>query len=212
MGKIKKGILGGFNGRVGNVIGGAWKGIAYMRSEAQSIKNPRTEDQQANRTLFGQVSDVMSKAKQAVNLGYAGSAVKKSAFNCAVQENMKLLAEQGSVYETELLQFSKGGLYGLNPSSPTLSNNSINVDCTSIATTGDSVNACLVCVFEGRFSGSPFVSVSLGRVAIGAAASTISAPVPTGVTYDTCYCFVFAYDEMAKDASVTSYAGVYEPA
>ncbi len=45
MGKIKQGILGGFSGKVGTVIGGNWKGISYMRSIPQSIKNPRTDGQ-----------------------------------------------------------------------------------------------------------------------------------------------------------------------
>jgi hypothetical protein len=31
MGIIKQGILGGFSGKVGNVVGGTWKGIDYMR-------------------------------------------------------------------------------------------------------------------------------------------------------------------------------------
>lgn len=43
MGTIKQGILGGFSGKVGTVIGSSWKGISYMRSRAQSVKNPRTE-------------------------------------------------------------------------------------------------------------------------------------------------------------------------
>ena len=45
MGKIKSGILGGFNGKVGSVIGASWKGISYMRGIAQSIKNPKTDAQ-----------------------------------------------------------------------------------------------------------------------------------------------------------------------
>ena len=47
MGKIRQGILGGFNGTVGTVVGGSWKGTAYMRGKAQSIKNPRTKKQMA---------------------------------------------------------------------------------------------------------------------------------------------------------------------
>lgn len=211
MGTIKKGILGGFNGRVGNVIGSSWKGVSYMRSEAQNIKNPRTADQQENRTLFGQVSDVMSKAKQAINLGFAGCAVKKSAFNCAVQENMKLLVQGGSRYNVSSLQFSKGGMYAINPSAPTFSQNAINVACTTQATQGAGIAVCLVCVFDGDFVGAPFVSVGLGTVGVGSVATTLTAPVPTGVTYDACHCFVFAYDSTEKDASVTSYAGAYEP-
>ena len=31
MGKINQGILGGFSGKVGTVVGGSWKGTAYMR-------------------------------------------------------------------------------------------------------------------------------------------------------------------------------------
>ncbi len=34
MGTISKGILGGFSGTVGTVIGGSWKGIEYMRSQS----------------------------------------------------------------------------------------------------------------------------------------------------------------------------------
>ena len=45
MGKIKQGILGGFKGKVGTVIGASWNGIAYMRGLAQSVKNPKTEEQ-----------------------------------------------------------------------------------------------------------------------------------------------------------------------
>ena len=34
MGTINQGILGGFSGKVGTVIGGSWKGITYMRGIA----------------------------------------------------------------------------------------------------------------------------------------------------------------------------------
>jgi len=35
MGKIEKGILGGFSGKVGTVVGGNWRGIDYMRSKGK---------------------------------------------------------------------------------------------------------------------------------------------------------------------------------
>jgi hypothetical protein len=34
MGTINKGILGGFSGKVGTVVGGTWKGIDYMCSKS----------------------------------------------------------------------------------------------------------------------------------------------------------------------------------
>ena len=52
MGKIKQGILGGFKGKVGTVIGASWNGIAYMRSLAQSVKNPKTAAQLQQRAYF----------------------------------------------------------------------------------------------------------------------------------------------------------------
>ena len=45
MGTIKQGILGGFNFKVGTVIGSSWKGQAYMRGRAQHVKDPRTAGQ-----------------------------------------------------------------------------------------------------------------------------------------------------------------------
>ena len=38
MGKIKQGILGGFRGTVGTVVGSSWNGIAYMKGKPQSVR------------------------------------------------------------------------------------------------------------------------------------------------------------------------------
>lgn len=112
MGKIKKGILGGFNGKVGNVVGASWKGIAYMRSEAQSIKNPRTTKQQNQRGAFAYVSDLCSRALPAVRVGYGKYQTKRSAFNACVSDNVNYIVEEG--IETtpsqvlDFVSFSKG--------------------------------------------------------------------------------------------------------
>ncbi|HET6556446.1 MAG TPA: DUF6266 family protein [Prolixibacteraceae bacterium] len=42
MATFVNGILGGFSGKVGTVIGACWKGIDYMRGLATSITNSRT--------------------------------------------------------------------------------------------------------------------------------------------------------------------------
>ena len=52
MGKIKQGILGGFKGKVGTVIGSSWNGISYMRGQAQSVRNANTPAQQMQRGFF----------------------------------------------------------------------------------------------------------------------------------------------------------------
>ncbi len=61
MGKIKQGILGGFKGKVGTVIGVSWNGISYMRGLAQSVKNPKTAAQLQQRAFF---KDLQSLASQ----------------------------------------------------------------------------------------------------------------------------------------------------
>lgn len=47
MGRIKKGILGGFSGKVGAVIGASWRGIDYMRGLPRNSAKPASEAQLA---------------------------------------------------------------------------------------------------------------------------------------------------------------------
>ena len=61
MGKIKQGILGGFRGKVGTVIGASWNGISYMRGLAQSHKNPKTAAQTKQRGFFREVLDIAAQ-------------------------------------------------------------------------------------------------------------------------------------------------------
>ena len=61
MGKIKQGILGGFKGKVGTVIGASWNGIAYMKGLPQSPKDPKTAAQMRQRTFFREVQNLVGQ-------------------------------------------------------------------------------------------------------------------------------------------------------
>ena len=61
MGKIKQGILGGFKGKVGTVIGSSWNGIAYMRGLPQSTKDRKSAAQLAQRDFFREVLDLVGQ-------------------------------------------------------------------------------------------------------------------------------------------------------
>lgn len=52
MAVLKQGIMGGFSGKIGNVIGTSWKGIAVMKAMPLSVANPRTAAQITNRERF----------------------------------------------------------------------------------------------------------------------------------------------------------------
>lgn len=207
MGKIKKGILGGFNGRVGNVIGGSWKGVAYMRSEAQSIKNPRTETQQENRTLFGQVSDLFSKAKPIIDLGFAGEATKKSPFNAAVQENMKAMVEHGAGFDASYLTFAKGNLQPLASGSVSKNGSVVTATFNTYGAVSALTNVKVVFVVAGSFAGAPFVVGVDGTITANASSGSVTYTVPTGLVYESIDVFAFIYDADTKACANSTYLG-----
>ena len=61
MGKIKQGILGGFRGTVGTVVGSTWNGVAYMKGKPQSVKNPRSDAPVQQRTFFKEVQALVAQ-------------------------------------------------------------------------------------------------------------------------------------------------------
>ncbi len=88
MGRIKKGVLGGFSGKVGNVVGSSWKGIDYIRSLAASVKNPRTEGQMAQRTKFSVVMEFLRPIIPYLNVGFKPYANRQSGYNAAMSYNV----------------------------------------------------------------------------------------------------------------------------
>tara|TARA_R110002051_G_scaffold172001_1_gene242470 strand:- start:199 stop:840 length:642 start_codon:yes stop_codon:yes gene_type:complete len=84
MGKISQGILGGLSGKVGNVIGGSWKGIDYLRIKPSSVANPRTEGQVNQRNKFSATIQFLQPNKDFLKVGYKSFAVKKTEFNAAM--------------------------------------------------------------------------------------------------------------------------------
>ena len=117
MGTIKQGILGGFSGKVGTVIGSSWKGISYMRGQAQHVKNPRSSGQMDQRTKFNLVLNFLQPNVPYIRIGYKSQAAKQTEFNAAMSYLLKN-AVTGS-YPNYALDFtevmvSKGGLTQVN--------------------------------------------------------------------------------------------------
>lgn len=84
MGKINQGILGGFSGKVGTVVGGSWKGITYMRAKAVSVANPKTEAQLSQRARFIVALRFLQPCTDFLRIGYKNYAIKQTAFNAAM--------------------------------------------------------------------------------------------------------------------------------
>lgn len=89
MGKISKGILGGFRGRVGTVVGSKIFGIDVMRSYQPNVRNPRTIGQVSQRSRFSFVVLFLRAFLRIIRVGYSLKAIKQSAFNACVSINVK---------------------------------------------------------------------------------------------------------------------------
>lgn len=89
MGTIKQGVLGGFSGKVGTVIGASWKGTAYMRGQATHVKNPHTAAQIAQRTKMEFARNFLQPAAEFINIGFKDVAKHQSPLNYAASQMMR---------------------------------------------------------------------------------------------------------------------------
>ena len=103
MGKIKQGILGGFKGKVGTVIGSSWNGIAYMRGLAQSVKNPKTAGQTTQRGFFREVLDIAAQlSKEQLSFLFPTAPSKMTRHNALVKQFTEVAAVDGDVKSVDL--------------------------------------------------------------------------------------------------------------
>lgn len=89
MGTINKGILGGFSGTVGTVIGGSWKGIDYMRSQPARRSGTQSQPQLEQQAKFKLVVQFLQSMTALVMTTFHNYAVKMTGFNSALSYNIK---------------------------------------------------------------------------------------------------------------------------
>lgn len=113
MGVIKQGILGGFQNKVGAVIGSNWKGIATMRSRPISVANPRTGKQVSVRSEFSTLVKMASALNATLIRPYwSRFAQKKTGANAFISANYGKMA--GTVIDIpKRMILSQGKLDGL---------------------------------------------------------------------------------------------------
>ena len=110
MGIIRRGILGGFSGKVANVVGSSWKGIAVMRALPLSVTNPKTVGQVEQRSAFSIISKLASSILTVwVKPLWDRSAQSMSGYNAFIQQNVDIVkADKGLIIKN--LTMSKGKL------------------------------------------------------------------------------------------------------
>lgn len=108
MGIIKQGILGGFSGKVGGVVGTSWKGKAVIKARPLSVSNPRTAGQVAQRSKMSNVAAfaalLLATVIQPLWNRFAQS---MSGYNAFCSENISLFASPFASVASSLV-ISKG--------------------------------------------------------------------------------------------------------
>lgn len=89
MGRISKGILGGFSGTVGTVVGGSWKGIDYMRSQSARRTGSFTQAQLEQQAKFALMIRFLRSMMGLLMISFRNYAVKMTGYNNAVSYNLK---------------------------------------------------------------------------------------------------------------------------
>lgn len=112
MAKFEQGYMGGFRGALGTAVGYQWNGKWVLRSRPAAVKNPRTEAQQTNRTLFAEEVRLAASMSWAINQTLTPTARQAgmTAYNLFVSLNQPAFGfdGQGLVVDYKSLLLSVG--------------------------------------------------------------------------------------------------------
>lgn len=110
MGIIKRGILGGFSGKVGNIVGTSWKGRAVIKAMPLSVANPKTTKQVNQRGAMTNcvvaAKEFLGNAIPAICSPFAGDI---SGYNLFVKRTIKAFSVTGN-FDAEKFKISEGSL------------------------------------------------------------------------------------------------------
>ena len=87
MGTINKGILGGFSGTVGTVVGGTWKGIDYMRSKSNRRNFVPSQKQLEQQLKFGLMMRFLQPMSALLEISFNDYAIQQTGVNSAFSYN-----------------------------------------------------------------------------------------------------------------------------
>lgn len=108
---IKKGILGGFSNKVGNVVGSTWKGINTMRSLPAQYNDANSVAQQANRSTFKYFSAFGSQLLTGIIRPlWDWQAKRMSGYNLFIKRNIDYRNANEETWTWEQLITSQGRL------------------------------------------------------------------------------------------------------
>lgn len=208
MAKIKKGILGGISGSVGNIVGFQRQGNDYIRTKPANVRNPNTEAQQKQRLRFRLIVAFLKSVKPFIKVGFKYSGVKGGPFSVAMSVNVKeAIGGDFPDYaiDPQKLVLSQGSLYGAN------------VSALDMSTAGSATITWVSDTSTAESSGNDSAMVLLYNTAKGEVAyrisgslrsdETVTLPVPGGWSGDDIAGFLAFRAEDEASVSDSIYLG-----
>ena len=131
MGVIKRGILGGFSNKVGNIVGSTWKGIAVIKSLPLSVANPRTAGQILQRGKFSQLTILGSLLLSSIIKPlWDRFATNMSGYNAFISANRNAFMSNGEMDISKLV-LSRGRMLAPQALLPSANGNAVTVQVTN---------------------------------------------------------------------------------
>ena len=206
MGRIKKGLMGGFSGKVGNIIGSKWKGIDYIRSLSDRRNKKSSEKQIIQRAKFAYAMGFIQPLFPVINIGYRNRDEKQVPQNAAMAQVMKQVVEgEYPAFQINYANFTiaKGSLPVAEREAVAIVADEIeftwNDSDYKINNFGDNY-ALMLAIGEGlypSYSFTEFTRRNKGGVL----------PLPYGPTGTVVHCYLAFYHETTSGVSNSKYIG-----
>lgn len=117
MGKMRMGILDGFVGKVGTVVGSFWKGKKVIRGYNEFPKESHTEQQELQRAKFGMLGEMGGALLNALQIGLKKYAAAQKSTEVGEFVKLNMVNVSGTVNHLEAAYdkfiLSDGGLTGV---------------------------------------------------------------------------------------------------
>lgn len=104
MARVQNTLIGKASGSVGGATFSTWKGINVLKSKAEIVANPQTDAQMSQRQKMSLLVAIFRLVSLVIDKGFQALAVKKSAYNAFISENLKVDNFTGT-YPSQLINY-----------------------------------------------------------------------------------------------------------
>jgi len=205
MGTIQKGILGGFSGKVGTVVGANWRGKDVIRSLPKKSQRQATEQQAMQRRKFTLVVQFLSPIKPIVSDYFGQASGEKSRYNLATSYHMTEAitgTDPDFSMDYPKVILSKGDLIGLeNPAASSEANATVVFNWTDNSGEGQATanDPVLAVVYNESKKSFEYRKTAMRS------AGTFTFALPSGWSGDMVYCWLIVLAADGKRCSLSHF-------